>query len=335
MLREAGIRTLQPGIESFSDAVLALMRKGVSGLQNIQLLKWCKELGIEPYWNILWGFPGEPPEEYARMADLVPLLSHLQPPIGYGSIRLDRFSPNFADAERLGFTDVRPLAPYGHVYPLTDEARANLAYFFAFQYREPRDVAGYVRPLAKALDDWKRLGGRSDLFSVDTGLSLIVWDLRPAAREPLTVLRDVDRILYQACDAACDVRQLAEIASRHGAPISREDVERRLEPLLAHGLVLREGARYLALAIPLGEYAPPALAVERFYEVAGAMGKRAARQLVVPLARPEIEAGAARFRRRPRASRHNPLRRHPKTSLSLGQFSVSERGELVIQLTRA
>ncbi len=60
LLRAAGVRDIQPGIESFSDTVLKLMRKGVTGLQNIQLLKWCKEFGVVPSWNFLWGFPGEP-----------------------------------------------------------------------------------------------------------------------------------------------------------------------------------------------------------------------------------------------------------------------------------
>ena len=45
LLRDAGVTTIQPGIESFSDRVLKLMKKGVTGLQNIQLLKWCKEIG--------------------------------------------------------------------------------------------------------------------------------------------------------------------------------------------------------------------------------------------------------------------------------------------------
>src|SRR5215212_3244549 len=53
MMRDGGIRTIQPGIESLSDSVLKLMRKGVSGLQNIQLLKWCKERGVDPVWNFL------------------------------------------------------------------------------------------------------------------------------------------------------------------------------------------------------------------------------------------------------------------------------------------
>ena len=81
LLRDAGVRVIQPGIESFSTRVLDIMRKGERGLHNIQLLKWCKELGVTPVWNLLWGFPGEPPEEYRAMADLLPLLTHLAPPI--------------------------------------------------------------------------------------------------------------------------------------------------------------------------------------------------------------------------------------------------------------
>jgi ribosomal peptide maturation radical SAM protein 1 len=54
----AGVRSVQPGIESFSDNVLALMRKGTTGLKNIELLKWCREYGVKPGWNLLSGFPG-------------------------------------------------------------------------------------------------------------------------------------------------------------------------------------------------------------------------------------------------------------------------------------
>src|SRR4029078_7898919 len=59
-LRAAGITRIQPGIESLSDDVLRRVRKGVSALQNIQLLKWCKETGLEVAWNILCGIPSHP-----------------------------------------------------------------------------------------------------------------------------------------------------------------------------------------------------------------------------------------------------------------------------------
>ena len=56
----AGLNHIQPGIESFSTPVLKLNApKGTSALQNIRLLRQCKEHGIRAYWNYIFGFPGE------------------------------------------------------------------------------------------------------------------------------------------------------------------------------------------------------------------------------------------------------------------------------------
>jgi len=328
-LREAGIRAIQPGIESLSDPVLKLMRKGVSALQNVQFLKWCKELGIAPDWNILWGFPGEPPEEYARMAGLVPLLSHLRPPVQFGTIRVDRFSPNFFDAERLGFTDLSPLPAYGLVYPLPDAALQNLAYYFSFAYREPRDVGSYVTTLKKRLRAWRRTRPGVELFSVDTGDSLLVWDLRPVARAPLTRLSGPDRILYQACDSASDLRQLGErLAADGGSALPAEEIERRLECLAERRLLVRDGPRYLALAVPMGEYSPPASAVERFYGVVRRLGRKVPGGWVVP-------SGTVRASRRrsrgPRDRARRPARAGTARRLAPSQFSVDEQGNVTIR----
>jgi ribosomal peptide maturation radical SAM protein 1 len=331
LLRDAGVGTIQPGIESLSDAVLALMRKGVTGLQNVQLLKWCKELGLQPGWNVLWGFPGEPPEEYERMADLVPLLAHLPPPEAFGTIRLDRFSPNFADAERMGFTAVSPLPSYAYAYALDAEARRNLAYFFTFAYREPRDVGAYVARLHRALHRWQTAGSSHDLFSVDTGDSLLVWDLRPRAAALLTVLRGADRLLYQACDATCDLRRLGEAVRRAGQALAEPEVERRLDAIVAAGLAVRQGSRFLALAIPVGEYSPPPAAVDRLYELVRARGTRVAEgwRLSAEAGRRPVP-GRSRSRR-PRAGAAAARRRR---RLTAREFAVDDNGDVLIRRPR-
>jgi ribosomal peptide maturation radical SAM protein 1 len=267
-LRAANVRAIQPGIESFSDAVLKLMRKGVSALQNIQLLKWCRELGIEPAWNVLWGFPREPAAEYERMARLVPLLTHLQPPISFSDIRMDRFSPNHFDADKLGFTDVTPLPSYRHIYALPAEAIANLAYYFTFRYAEPQRPETYVRPFRKALRTWQRVHRTSALFFADDGENLVLCDLRPIAKKHFTTLRGIDRLLYRACDAAADIRQLADSCG-----VSQGEVTERLQPLVDAGLVIVDGMRYLALAIPLGDYRPDDTLVARLRDVTRALGR--------------------------------------------------------------
>ena len=140
------------------------MRKGVTALHNIQVLKWCKEFGVAPLWNLIWGFPGEPPEEYERMARLAPLLAHLPPPVSFNGLRLDRFSPNFVESARFGFDDVAPMRAYEHVYDVGGPALANLAYFFRFRYRDGRDPATYVEPLVTALRRWQRGAVSADFF---------------------------------------------------------------------------------------------------------------------------------------------------------------------------
>jgi len=50
-MREAGVLSIQPGIESLSTPILKLMEKGVTALQNIRLLKWCAEFGLQPFWK--------------------------------------------------------------------------------------------------------------------------------------------------------------------------------------------------------------------------------------------------------------------------------------------
>jgi len=298
LMREAGIGSIQPGIESLSDPVLKLMGKGVTRLQNIQLLKWCRELGLTAGWNILCGFPGEPPEEYARMAELVPLLSHLQPPGSIGRVRMDRFSPNFFDSERRGFKAVRPIEAYRHVYRAQpEEALHNLAYYFSFQYREPQDPDAYAAALNYEVYAWRERHAESALFSVDAGDHLMIWDLRAAARQFLTVLSALGRRLYLACDAIAYVSQLA-VALR----CSESDVDETAAMLVERGLMLRDGERLLALAIPMGEYAPGPLVVDRFHRTARAVGEASRDRILIPwnVQAPRPAEGRRKQVRRPR-----------------------------------
>ena len=105
---------IQPGIESLSDHVLKLMRKGTTALRNIQLLKWAREFNIIAEWNILYGFPGETPDDYRDILELLPAIRFLRPPCAAGPIRLDRFSPYHKSPADFGLLNVRPLKTYRH-----------------------------------------------------------------------------------------------------------------------------------------------------------------------------------------------------------------------------
>jgi ribosomal peptide maturation radical SAM protein 1 len=257
LLREAGIRDIQPGIESLADGVLRVMRKGVTALQNVQLLKWCLELGVHANWNVLWGFPGEDPADYARMSELVPLLTHLTPPTYAGPLRLDRFSPLFENGDALGVTTVETAEAYEYLYDLPPTSRSRLAYYFRAPESEAASL-GYTGPLRNAIDAWMHAEG-SALFFVDAADRLLVWDLRPVARRTLTELPGIARDAYLACDSCRTLRALI------GAFPDVEEGALRdaLSGLVEDGLMVNAGEVYLALAVPVGDFQPSGASLTR------------------------------------------------------------------------
>jgi ribosomal peptide maturation radical SAM protein 1 len=259
-LRDAGIPEIQPGIESLADGVLRLMRKGVTAMQNVQLLKWCAELGVRPAWNVLWGFPGEDPAEYADMAAMVPLLSHLRPPMWAGPLRLDRFSPLFEDPGAHGVSGTRPAVAYRHLYALPTASVARLAYFFV---PDPAPAPTYVEALRSSIATWMQAAPSSAFFSIDAKDRLVLFDLRPIAERPVVELRGVARRLYLACaDARTESALLCEFDD-----VDPERLMDELGKLVDDRLMLRLRKSYLALALPVGDYQPSRAVMDRLATV--------------------------------------------------------------------
>jgi hypothetical protein len=164
-LADAGV-TVQAGIENLSTHVLNIMAKGSNSLMNIQTLKWCRQYGVLADWNLIYGFPGEGPEDYRKNLELAKMLTHLNPPSGCGRIRLDRFSPNFDSAEEHGLTNVRPLKFYRYVYPFDRRTLSDLIYYFDFDYKNEIDDAGCIPALEEIVRQWK---SRGDQLYAETG----------------------------------------------------------------------------------------------------------------------------------------------------------------------
>src|SRR5262249_29516455 len=143
--------------------------KGVTPAQNVQLLKWCEQYGIEPRWNILYGVPGEDAGYYAAASETVAAFQHLRPPQGCGPIRLDRFSPYFADPSAFGLSNVRPSAAYRHVYDVSEEKLAGLAYYFDFDFSDNRNPAAYTAALRERVRKWKAAYRPGGLVYTDNG----------------------------------------------------------------------------------------------------------------------------------------------------------------------
>jgi ribosomal peptide maturation radical SAM protein 1 len=243
------LKQIQPGIESFSNQVLKLMNKGCTGLQNIQLLRWCEELQIEPSWNILAGFPGESPDEYQVIARLVPLLTHLAPPCSCGLIRLDRFSPFHSQAEQFGFERVRPARAYYYVFPLGRQALGRLAYFFDFDYADQRDPNTYIMPVQQAVQTWITLRHQTErkaprLDATFENGSVTIDDTRPIAVATKHELTGVASSIIARCDVAASCNVLAE-----SLEISEEEVHCALAELRNRRLIAESDGMVVSLPV--------------------------------------------------------------------------------------
>lgn len=243
---DGGVRAVQPGIESFSNSILQLMRKGCTGLQNIQLLRWCAELGISVAWNLLYGFPDEPPREYERMTELLPLLAHLPPPGFCTRFRMDRFSPLYTRAAEFGLENVRPMEAYSYVYPLAPDQLRHLAYFFEFDYRDGRRPADYAGPLVQRVEEWTALAEthRVRLDAYGTRDLLVIEDTRPCGAKGRHVFTGLAACVYREADMAVKAPALARRMDANESEI-RAAIQRFLE----EKLMVEMDGQFLSLAV--------------------------------------------------------------------------------------
>jgi len=246
---QANIRSIQPGIESLSTHVLKVMRKGISALSNVQMLKWCQEYHLNVFWNILWGFPGERPEDYIEANEWARRLFHLQPPTAVTPIRLDRFSPLFDSADEFGVTGIKPVRAYDHIFhQLSSQERFELAYFFEFDYQE-KPGAGYAADLVHTVGQWIRTHDKAALFYFPTGSDCLLIDTR---EEPRIWILDCD---YMALLDALDAIAIKSDLSEH-LNINPSLLDTMLHTLDEHRWIIQEGNKVLGLAIRLGRYQP-------------------------------------------------------------------------------
>ncbi|HZM01188.1 MAG TPA: RiPP maturation radical SAM C-methyltransferase, partial [Planctomycetota bacterium] len=141
----AGVRKIQPGIESLATSTLKLMKKGSTAFVNLRLLKSCVRHRVRPQWNLLIGFPGEGADVYSKYVRDLDRLSHLCPPDGSFPVRFDRYSPYFVKAQEYGL-DLRPLDYYRMTYPFDEASLSRLAYYFT-------DI-NYGAPYIEAVVQW-------------------------------------------------------------------------------------------------------------------------------------------------------------------------------------
>jgi radical SAM superfamily enzyme YgiQ (UPF0313 family) len=257
-LSRGNVRSIQPGIESLSTTVLNLMRKGVTAIQNLQLLKFCAQYGVDPSWNFLIGFPGESAKDYEGVTDLVRAVPHFRPPDFLSRVRFDRFSPYFTEAEKLGVRELIPFQGYRYLYSRFDEETINnLSYFFTGKFEGQEKIIEYEPELTEVVDAWNEKHRSAALFDIEFDDFTVVCDFRSEEDGQFHLLKAPMNRIYKEFHKMCSLKK-ALAAVEGVAELSAGEQQELIDYLETHRLVWRENQYLLSLAVPLGFAFKPA-----------------------------------------------------------------------------
>ncbi len=253
-LAHGGTNVIQPGIESFSANQLIEMDKGVRPIQNIMCLKWSMYYGVEVAWNILTGFPGETDDDYRRQIDTLKSLIHFQPPIGVGTLWLERFSPYFTRPDEYGVTIKGPGEAYPYVYDGSRLDLMKIAYDFEFEV-ESRVDPRLKQELQDVVAAWQARH-RSEhipyLFFTRSVDFVTVYDGRPEGAPVKSRYEGpMAGILLYCNERPRGLEQIREHLEEQGIPPAAPgQLEEFLNTLLERRLLFEERGKYLTLAMP-------------------------------------------------------------------------------------
>lgn len=241
-LAAAGFTSVQPGVESFSTAVLRRMEKGVTASQNVHTLLLGRRHGVHIDYNILYGLPGDSEEDYEEMLRQLPRLTHLDPPDTRLEVQITRYAPLQANPERFGIAASPHARAYDLVFSFDYLARTGFdldayCYYFERPFENVPRLERLFRRIDRVVDAWRTEyeNRRPAVWYRETTCGLQIIDSRTLPEQIYELDGDMVATLFAASEP---------VLSRHFSP---EHVA-RLDEL---GLLFRDGERVVSLALPM------------------------------------------------------------------------------------
>ena len=247
-LREAGVKHVQIGVEAFDDRLLKIFAKGVRFIRYVQLMKWCKELDVNLFYNIILGAPFETQDDIDIAAERASSLRWFQYP-AIAQFALSPGSQIAADPARYGITEIAPGPAARTCYPedvcekippLVEFGELS-GYSFA-----PQSRADHAELLAR-IDRWTHEYAVQppDLVLREGSDFLEIVVSGRAGEYHFTITDPLEQGVYRQCMESA--RHFAQIAAAF--PDADEiDLRRILYRYETLGLMLSDGRRHLSLA---------------------------------------------------------------------------------------
>jgi ribosomal peptide maturation radical SAM protein 1 len=250
LLRDAGVRSIQPGIEALNNNLLKLMNKGTNALQNINTLRWGQYYGLFVGWNLLWGVPGETDDDYSTQLKFLLSIKHLPPPFVVSRIRIDRFSPLYKNRHWLYAKECYPPEEISNIYPSHFKLADIIPYLLSPDSR--LSIPGVIQETISYVKQWQEQWQRPvrpSLKYYRAPTTVIIEDARISEDIKRFRFDGVVADLYLACsDHPRSTTSLISEFKRHC--LSAEALCQYLAEFRCKGLMLKDGDTHLSLALP-------------------------------------------------------------------------------------
>ena len=238
-LRAAGADLVGIGLETFSDNILKCMNKGTNSMQNIQVLKFCREYNIEYTGNLLVNIPGETDKDYEDMLKLLPKIAFYARIDGYVKFRLDRYSTYFKSPERFGIKNIRIDPTIRYILKLSDADLEKTSFSFLY---DAENIASddIIKKLTDYVLDWP-VGENLIFFTKDN--YLYIEDTRRCAKNKEYVLDGDKKKIYEYFESVKNTKELEKY-------IDKSTIDSVIQWLEENNLMVSDNrSRYFSLAI--------------------------------------------------------------------------------------
>ncbi|WP_338865702.1 RiPP maturation radical SAM C-methyltransferase [Myxococcus stipitatus] len=255
-LARGGIIHLQPGLESLVPEVLEMVKKGTTPIINLCFLRRTRELGINVYWNMLHGLPGERAEWYEALLSRLPWFFHLTWP-DVVEFSLERFSPYFNHPDKHQVHIKGPLPGYRFVWDLPDAEIEELCFDLDFEAPGVARHGPLGARLRAGVAEWAR---SKAIFTATRlpGEHLQIIDHRPVPNAGRRLLDPLSGLILRTFEEPLTLQRAGKRLLTHHPEAylrmgGKEGVRRLVEALVREHLLYSEAGQYLFLAIPESE----------------------------------------------------------------------------------
>ena len=245
LMRDAGVKVIQIGIEAFGNKCLKKMNKGVTTIENIAAVKYCQEHDILVFYNVIINYPNEDQTDLEETIENVKFLKSFIPPYSVHPMRLCHGSPVYNNLETFNIREKKLINNAQWRFP--KEIWQTLTPFY-YDYTCINDRKDRISSWQEIFSAWQQTGENRIfsplLFYQDTGEFLTITD-RLSEKGSKTILKGIERELYLFCDS---IQTKPDILKRF-PNFSADHLEGILERWINLRWMFVEGERFLSLAV--------------------------------------------------------------------------------------